>query len=394
MAKKENIFIRIFETFVMLMILLVLIQTLGEDLSVVLGAPGQIIHLIKLSAFAFDLFFTIEFFIRLIGAIIRKKGRFYFFHNNGWIDLLASIPLLLLVSGPYLLTALDINIFQFDVLDNIGLLKLIKAIRVTRILRFLRVLKIFGKIKNVESKMAQRHISYVSTIVIFSIIIMITCGAVLKEVGVLPSFSQVINEREQASIKRYVKKYNALKDGDKISLTHWYDILAGKDKTYDSGLAGVKYTDYFIYIDKPYYSQVELENLYRSGSDRIKSYAEEQTGIKDLVLIYSREDQVRMDAAMNIINFVMIIFLLLSILFIYTRHFAQTVTDPIYVMRNGFEKMDYTLAVKVPENYRDDDIFILSQDYNKRWLPAKMRKIDEMQSKKSSLLSLDDVFKM
>lgn len=76
----------------------------------------------------------------------------------------------------------------------------------------------------------------------------------------------------------------------------------------------------------------------------------------------------------------------------YSPHFAITVTDPIHVMRKGFSDSSYNLEVEIPAKYRDDDIFILSDLYNREYLALKQRNLSRSESAEmKSDLSLDDI---
>jgi hypothetical protein len=75
---------------------------------------------------------------------------------------------------------------------------------------------------------------------------------------------------------------------------------------------------------------------------------------------------------------------------IYTRMFVQNITDVIHVMFNGFKKRDYNLQVKINGNLDDHEVFKMAKFYNEYYLPAKLKKVEEERSKKSSL-SMDDL---
>ncbi len=85
-------------------------------------------------------------------------------HQRGWIDLISSVPLLLLSSGPEVLLMVFPEIGHGAGLGFMSSIKIVKAVRVSRILRLLRLLKVMGKIQNTDSQMANRHIAMVSTI--------------------------------------------------------------------------------------------------------------------------------------------------------------------------------------------------------------------------------------
>jgi hypothetical protein len=65
--------------------------------------------------------------------------------------------------------------------------------------------------------------------------------------------------------------------------------------------------------------------------------------------------------------------LVLVFLFLYSPHFALTVSDPIHVMRRGMVEPGYNLEVKIPELYKDDDVYRLASAYNETYLPLKDR---------------------
>ena len=69
------------------------------------------------------------------------------FKRRGWVDLAASVPLILLNSGPAVLALAAGGVSVLGLGGILNVLKVIKAIRIARILRLLRVLKIFKQIK-------------------------------------------------------------------------------------------------------------------------------------------------------------------------------------------------------------------------------------------------------
>ncbi|MFW6215857.1 MAG: hypothetical protein ACOC45_07910, partial [Alkalispirochaetaceae bacterium] len=87
------------ENLVIIAIILVLFQTFFEDLAVVLRWSAGARRLLTISGFAFDLFFTLEFLIRLYDAYRYRRLGEYMLEERGWLDFLASVPLLLLNSG-------------------------------------------------------------------------------------------------------------------------------------------------------------------------------------------------------------------------------------------------------------------------------------------------------
>jgi signal transduction histidine kinase len=93
----------------------------------------------------------------------------------------------------------------------------------------------------------------------------------------------------------------------------------------------------------------------------------------------------------QIVILALIIFCILLLVFIYTRIFAQSISDPIYVMERGFKENDYYYEVKILDDFKHEEIFQLADQYNNVWLPQKDA-INQAQSqnKESSKLSLED----
>ena len=92
---------------------------------------------------------------------------------------------------------------------------------------------------------------------------------------------------------------------------------------------------------------------------------------------------------MNMLHFFIIIATVLSFMIIYTRHFAQTISDIIHVMNQGFRKRSYNLQVKIKEEFKEHEVFSLAGFYNDVYMPAKSRKLQKEEGKKSSNISMD-----
>jgi hypothetical protein len=103
-----------------------------EDFALLFGLPLGLRRLIRCAGFGFDLFFTAWFLVGLYAASLNRKTRRFLGFEGGWMDFLASVPLLVLYSGPAMFSLAA------------GGLPLVPALaRITRNLRFLRFLKIF-----------------------------------------------------------------------------------------------------------------------------------------------------------------------------------------------------------------------------------------------------------
>ncbi|HTZ52926.1 MAG TPA: ion transporter, partial [Spirochaetia bacterium] len=164
------------ETVVVIAILLVLVHTFLDDYAVLAGWNVGARSLLVWTGLAFDVFFTVEFLVRMYLALVARQGTEYFFRQRGWVDFLASIPLLLLNSLPHALALLAGAGLLTGLGSFLNVLKVIKAIRIARILRLLRVVKLFRSIRYARSPMAQGHVSTITTIAV-SILVLWTLGA-------------------------------------------------------------------------------------------------------------------------------------------------------------------------------------------------------------------------
>jgi hypothetical protein len=114
------------------LVILALAEILCEDFAVFFGLPLAVRRLILCAGFGFDLVFTLWFLVGLYAASLNRKTRRFLVSEGGWMDLLASVPLLVLCSGPAMFS-----------LAAGGVPLIPAAARITRDLRFLRFLKIF-----------------------------------------------------------------------------------------------------------------------------------------------------------------------------------------------------------------------------------------------------------
>jgi hypothetical protein len=360
-------FVAFLESLVIAAILLVLVQTFLEDYAVLAGWNVDIRNKLLLAGFFFDLFFTIEFLIRFYYALMDHRVGRYLTLERGWIDFLASIPLLMFNSGPFALTLLTGSGVALGLGGILNLLKVIKAIRIARILRFLRIIKIFRKIKNVSSPMAQRHVASITAI---SITVMVLCllfftffSSTLQINGLDTAFS----EQQSATADLLEEKTD-----------HPADFVRALDTLQETrgSLLIVKYrgSTLFSRYSNDYYSQYFAPGDY--------SYLS-QNGLE---LFFDQRAYVSQLSRESILFFVIVVLVVLAYLLIYSPHFALTVTDPIHVMRRGLEETDYNLEVKVPARYQGDDVFELAKLYNEKYLPLK----DRTQSEEGeSVIQLD-----
>ena len=353
------------ETIVILAIILVLIQTFVQDLAILLGWTWDIRKALLFAGFAFALFFSIEFLLRLYLAMLNRQTGVYLFHDRGWVDFLASIPLLTLNSGPAALGIMAGGVTVLGMGGMVNVLKVVKAIRIARILRLLRVLKIFARIKHAESVMAQRHVAKISTSAVAAIIFVLLGASLVWSLVELPSLDE--------NYRRDILSY--------LELDQQLDSEADR-----AAAAAAEPAVLVLKVgNEPLFSR-EDNQYYRSyfgpGDYDVLEIGRTQlfVDLRPLNIAEARE---------NLIHFVVIVAIVLVFLFAYSPHFALTISDPIHVMRRGFAEPTYGLAVKIPELYEKDEVYKLAAQYNEVYLPMKDR--DTGTGEGNSALSMDDI---
>jgi hypothetical protein len=271
---KSKFFWKTIEFLILLLTFFSIIQIFIEDYSVFIGLDNKTVILIRLFGMIFDAVFTVEFLARYIFSAKNKKLNIYF-NNNGWSDLISSVPVLVFVSFPillYITAGIDIPLIIF----------LCTSITM-RNLRFLRLFKLINKIKLIRIVHPQKHVRKISRILLGLMLIFIFAINLLQENGLI--YAPIYKE--------------------------------------------------FVFY--------------------------------------------------NIINLIMMLFIIFFTSIFYGFFFKSTISDPVLEMRKGFEEIYYTKPIKIPKKYTEDDIFILANDFNKRWLTAKIRKLKEIKSRGMNL---------
>jgi hypothetical protein len=364
--KKFNIF----ENFIFLCIILVIIQTLLDDISVLQMWPVHYRSYLIISGFIFDLIFSIEFITRSVSSAGNKRFINYFWYKRGWVDLLSSLPLLLLNSGPalYILISGDTGQMAMGI-GVLNILKVIKAIRVTRVLRLVRIVKIFGKIHNTDSPMAQHHTATITTMAVFSVIL------------TLLIFSFVSGPLDTAAENR---RDNILVTIDSIEEMHSKSNIS-REESIRLHFSKLSYILYVAVNNKPV---VDLDSENFKKSYTYTDYSE--INYKNYTVYMSLRDFNSKNSLAQIQYFCIIIVIVLAFTFLYTRHFAQNVTDILHILNLGLRKKDYNLQIKINPYYKDHEAYRLAQFYNDAYLPAKLKRTAK---EKNQSLSMKDLLK-
>ncbi len=362
------------ENFILVAIILVIIQTFLDDYSNLKHWPVFVRNILLIFSLLFDIIFTVEFIVRSILANKKKKLLTYWMYQRGWVDFLSSVPLLFLNSGPsfWLLITGKMSAGAATI-RVLNVLKVVKAIRVTRILRLIRVMKIFGKIHNAKSAMAQHHTAVISTISVFTVITVLLFFSFFtssnldnsiynRKVYYANLLESVNNMNENLEVPFNAMIREIFANDNKI-----LKIYYGKNDLIFSRISDVEFRKYYNIDD-----YIAVKNNY-------------------FMLYVSTVDINETLAYLNIRNFVIIIFLVLALMLIYTRHFVQNVSDVIHIMNRGLTEKDYNLQVKIHKEFVEHEIFKLAEYYNNVYLPEKLRKQQEEKEKKGTTLTMNDL---
>ncbi len=326
-----------------LIILLVIVQMFLEAVATAFYWSANIKNALTVSGFVFDLFFTIEFLIRLFTSFVRRDAKRYFFSRMGWIDFLASVPLLVFTSGPALLAMIaGVTLTGGGRFFNI--LKLVRAVRMARVLRLLRALRIIPEIKNKEAVMTQRHVTRIAAMII-----------VVATVAVMGMAAVGIFVNIDSPERQFEKRIAMLVDSNLVeeNASVLIDILPELLVYRYNGI--LRYSKY-------------AEEFYADAFS-LNDYQYVQIGDHELFLDLRQVHSI--DAFYSLRIYVVLLLVFVFVVFWYGSHFAYTITDPIHVVYRGMTEQQYDLRVRVLPEYKNDEIFKLAAAYNRDFLAMK-----------------------
>jgi hypothetical protein len=339
---------RFLESILFILIVLVIFETYTEELAVYMNMGVDIRKLLLIAGFCFDVIFSIEFFVRLVMAGRRKKLGTYLAREGGIIDFFASLPLLVLHSGPlffmtYMSGEMGIVIFM----GSLNILKIVKTIRIIRVFRFIRAMKLFGRVRP-RYEMTPRYIGSVLIIVIT-----ITVAALIG-FDYLEN-SEVIQPRAM-EVKKILEPSLAAGNPEELQL------LFGESRS-------------ILFIEGE--GETILRNIdpvqFKATYFNDDYYVEEISGYS---VYFDNKDVKRVHAIIHMLIFNIIIATIIAITTIYRRFFNRHIASATNVMVKGFKTADYSTPVRIQERRMDFEIYQLANQYNRKWLPIKRRIIE------------------
>ncbi len=390
------------ENLILLLILLVIVQTFLDDFARLVDWPVDARIALMITGFCFDLIFSFEFIIRLLFAYRKKNILHYIWFQRGWVDLISSIPLLLLNSGPQVYAYLFTTGVTGGAVGAFNIMKVIKAIRVARILRLMRAVKIFGKIHNTDSVMAQRHVGNISTLVVAAIVCVLITVNLINIPGVWPDTKSQLTEYRQQYYTHFQSLINTAGTSqtriNKFLHTFYHNDNNVLDIMYVNPHNGKKTICYSapttlfpLHIQNTITSIPEYKKRYFNKA-LFDDYTDDIT-VGQYTMTLSNKPIWYRASRINITLFAAVIVSLIFLLVLYTAHFARTVSDPIHIMYRGMILDHYNLEVKIIDAYKADEVFELAKDYNETWLPMKAQRLINKR-KTTTSLSMDDILKI
>ncbi|MBN2322957.1 MAG: hypothetical protein JXQ30_04420 [Spirochaetes bacterium] len=343
---------RFFEGLFLILIILVILQTFSEEVAAFLGFGVLWRKRLLFAGFGFDLIFTVEFITRLGRSRARRGAGTYLVREFGFVDLLSSVPLLLLHSGPLLFSYFSGSFGLFASLGVLNLLKAVKIIRVTRILRFLRTLKLFGKTRP-RYIMTSRYVAR-ALVIVTSVMILSLIGFTYVDNGnVMGSKS----EETARILQNYVSNEKEprfdrlLTGGDSILFIEHEGGLVYQ------GVSKGEFEDYFF--DDDYFKR----------------------SIDGYEVTFSLRDRTRLHSFVNLLVYTMIIGAILLLTTLYRGHFNRHISNNVGVMLKGFKTEAYSTPVRIAKRSSDLEIYDLADQYNRKWLQVKRRIVEIRQNR-------------
>jgi Ion transport protein len=401
----------IVENFIIVAIIFALVITVLDEFATVLEFSLPLRNIILILSCATDVIFTLEFVARLIVTGRHGAAKHYIVHQRGWIDLISSFPLLILSSGPEVLLMLNPDLVHGAGLGFMSSIKIVKAVRVSRILRLLRLLKVMGKIHNTDSQMANRHVAVISTIATMAFIVVYSFMAFAGITG-----GHDIEQNQEVFVRQLAKNIQKVAETPSPKMPNvTTDLRIKPDEAGKADRVKELLTGLMFQIDT---KQSNIAQVYYKGSlllstissEQLKSHYKYSDANKaelkfkgdshvhpvvegDVIVYLNTWPLAKERARVNIMVFFGIVAILLSFMFIYSRHFVQNVTDVVHIMQKGINDPNYNLEVSIRKDFEHDEIFELAKSYNEVLLPEKMKSKASGESTDTGGLSLDDFMK-
>lgn len=130
-----------------------------------------------------------------------------------------------------------------------------------------------------------------------------------------------------------------------------------------------------IKLDDDIYSNLDVDKI--KNNERYFFY-DNLIGEKNFQIVFQRKDLYSEMALSSMLYFTLLIFLVFFITIFYKNYFYKNIVKPTLTMKRGFEDINFLENVEIPLQYSLDEIYLLANNYNLRWLEAKKRKLNDL----------------
>ncbi len=331
------------ENFFLIIIVLSIIQLFLEEFATIGNWLVKTRHILIYIGALFDVIFTVEFIIRLTISARKGKAGQYFKYERGWIDLLASVPLLLFYSGPmvYYISKIT-HVSMITGITSLRTLKLIKIVRITRVLRLLRVLKIFGKISKSATKMVRHHIATITTTALASLILGLFLIKLVFGIFNWPGIEVFASKRKQ-QYKNMIKQATVLSEQYKININQALVIIFATEKR----ILNVSNEGREIFEK---YEPTEM--LKKFDLNDLSYFKEGSIGIW-----FQISDINKQIAKNNIEVFLLVLFVLGGLLLFYSGHFIKYIALPLDAIQQKITDPAYSPQLQTKKAYEEDEVY-------------------------------------
>jgi len=181
------------------LIVLAVLMVFVEEGALAAGASWPLRRALALVSALLDGIFTVELAIFFARAFSEGRLRTWFFKEYGWLEAVATLPLIILVSGPFVFS-LSTGIFPAAPLSgNLGGARLLRSLRVLRSLRLLRLVR-FATPGVTGSKSAAANISRAAFLALTAAVVAPLIFDTAAVFGLAPDSRAAFTERRRTTL--------------------------------------------------------------------------------------------------------------------------------------------------------------------------------------------------
>ena len=335
-----------FEIVILILIIISFIQIILDEYTTLMDFHVLVRKILLIAGFSLDLIFTIEFIARIFVKRLRSTILKYFTKSTGIADFFCSIPPLVLYSLPLIWPKyFSFAESTFMMLGSLMFYKTVRVSVIAKALRFGRVLKLFDKVKS-EYVMTPGFLKRILAITTAIIIAIVIGFYFVKDGSVYQTKSSEVKE----ILSNYIESEVNREDIQKLlSGTESVLFIKKGDDTIYKSISELFFENSFL-----------KDDYFISSTDGYEIYLQ----TKDLKTIHS---------FINLMSFSMILGIFIIIITIFRKYFNEHISETVTVMLKGYRSPSYLGKAPMKQEKKELEIYQLTRQYNKKWLPLKKR---------------------